>query len=91
MAEDIDLSFPGEQIEWPQGDVCQVKSDMAQMRADNLKVEGDVAALHASLTRIEGKPGAFRESVDDRFDRQAELPKPGFQILSEEIQSIKNQ
>src|ERR1700748_1177719 len=34
MAEEIDLRFLGEQIKRLQGDVRQVKSDMAQMRTD---------------------------------------------------------
>ena len=59
MAEDIDLRFLGEQIKRLQGDVLQVKSDMAQMHADNVKFESDVAVLKADLTRIEEKSKLF--------------------------------
>lgn len=36
MAEEADLRFLGEQIKRLQGDVREVKSDMAQIRADNV-------------------------------------------------------
>ena len=89
MAEEVVLRFLGEQIKRFQGDVRQVKSDMAQMRADNVKVESDVAALKADLMRIEGKIEAFRESTDDRFDQTVELLKSSFRTLSAEVNSLK--
>jgi hypothetical protein len=89
MAEEIDLRFLGEQIKRLQGDVRQVKSDMALMRADNVKVDSDVVALNAALSRVEGKLEAFRESVDDRFDQQIELLKSSFRSLSQEIATLK--
>jgi hypothetical protein len=89
MAEEIDLRFLGEQIKRLQGDVRQVKSDMAQMRVDNVKVDSDVVALGAALSRMEGKLEAFSESVDDRFDQQIELLKSSFRSLSLEIATLK--
>ena len=49
MAEEIDLRFLGEQIRRLQGDVRQVKSDMAEMRTD---VGGDLVAVRASWTHF---------------------------------------
>ena len=89
MAEEVDLRFLGEQIKRLQGDFRQVKSDMAQIRANNVKVESDVAALKADLVRIEGKLEAFPESVDDRFDQNVELLKDSFRSLSADIKSLK--
>ncbi|MEA2821753.1 MAG: hypothetical protein QOJ86_3757 [Bradyrhizobium sp.] len=79
MAEEIDLRFLGEQIKRLQGDVRQVKSDMAQMRTD----------FGAELSRVDGKLEAFRESVDDRFDQQIELIKSNFRILSQENATLR--
>jgi septal ring factor EnvC (AmiA/AmiB activator) len=90
MAEEVDFRFLGEQIKRLQGDVRQVKSDMAQMRADTVKLESDMAALKADLTRIENNIEAFRGSVDDRFDQNAELLKSSFRTLADEIRSLKN-
>jgi prefoldin subunit 5 len=89
MADEIDLRFLGEQIKRLQGDVRLVKTEMAQMRADNVKVNSDVVALSAALSRMEGQIEAFRESVDDRFDQQIELLKSSFRSLSDEIQTMK--
>ncbi|NVN85831.1 MAG: hypothetical protein HXX15_07040 [Rhodopseudomonas sp.] len=89
MADEIDLRFLGEQIKRLQGDVRLVKTEMAQMRADNVKVNSDVVALSAALSRMEGQLDAFRESVGDRFDQQVELIKSSFRALSEDIQTIK--
>ena len=70
MAEEIDLRFLGEQIKRLQGDVRQVKFDMAQMRTD---VGGDLIALRGEISRVDGKLEAFRETVDDQFEQQIEL------------------
>ena len=86
MAEEIDLRFLGEQIKRLQGDVRQVKSDMAQMRSD---VGGDLVALRTEVSRVDGKLEAFRETVDDRFEQQLELIKSGFKTLSQEIATLK--
>jgi hypothetical protein len=89
MSEELDLRFLGEQIKRLHGDVHQVKTDMAQIRADNVKVESGVAGLKADLTRIENKLAAFRETVDDRFDQTVELLKSSFRSLKDEIASLK--
>jgi predicted nucleic acid-binding Zn-ribbon protein len=79
MAEEIDLRFLGEQIKRLQGDVRQVKSDMAQMRTD----------VGGELSRADAKLEAFRETVDDRFDQQIDLVKSSFRSLSQEIASLR--
>jgi chromosome segregation ATPase len=79
MAEEIDLRFLGEQIKRLQGDVRQVKSDMAQMRTD----------VGGELSRADAKLEAFRETVDDRFDQQLEFIKSNFRSLSQEIASLR--
>ncbi|MBB5045526.1 chromosome segregation ATPase [Rhodopseudomonas rhenobacensis] len=89
MADEIDLRFLGEQIKRLQGDVRQVKSGMAEVRADSVAVKSDVGALGTALSRMERQLEAFRESVDDRFDQQIELLKSSFRSLSEEIQTMK--
>ena len=84
--EEIDLRFLGEQIKRLQGDVRQVKSDMAQMRTD---VGGDLIALRAEISRVDGKLEAFRETVDDRFEQQIELIKSSYRSLSQEIATFR--
>jgi archaellum component FlaC len=79
MAEEIDLRFLGEQIKRLQGDVRQVKSDMAQMRTD----------VGGELSRADAKLEAFRETVDDRFEQQIELIKSSFRSLSQEIATFR--
>jgi phage-related protein len=86
MAEEIDLRFLGEQIKRLQGDVRQVKSDMAQMRTD---VGGDLVALRTEISHVDGKLEAFRETVDDRFEQQIELIKSSFRSLSQEIATFR--
>jgi archaellum component FlaC len=80
MAEEIDLRFLGEQIKRLQGDVRQVKSDMAQMRTD----------VRGELSRADAKLEVFRETVDDRFEQQIELIKSNFRILSQEIATFRD-
>lgn len=72
-----------------QGDVRQLKSDVAQGRAENVKIESDIAALKADVTSVRNDLEAFRESVDDRFDQQVELIKSSSRALTTEIQALK--
>lgn len=90
MADEIDLRFLGEQIKRLQGDVRQLKTNMAEMGVKVDRIDSDVVAFTASLSRMEGQLEAFRESVDDRFDQQIELLKSSFRSLSNDIQTIKN-
>lgn len=80
MAEEIDLRFLGEQIKRLQGDVRQVKSEMAQMRTD----------VGVELSRADAKLEAFRETVDDRFEQQIELIKSNFRSLSQETARLRD-
>ena len=60
MAEEIDFRFLGGIYQTPQGDVRQVKPEMAQIRTDNVNVDSNVVALSAAPGRMEGQLEAFR-------------------------------
>ena len=68
-----------------QGDVRVLKSDVAQLRAEQSKLEGEVVGVKADITRVEMRMDTFAERVDDRFDQVVDLLKSSFRILDQKI------
>ena len=76
MAEEIDLRFLGEQIKRLQGDVRQVKSDMAQADAKleafretvDDRFEHQIELIKSSFGSLSQELASFRGSVGGRFE-----------------------
>lgn len=82
MADEIDLTFLGEQIR-------RLQVDVRELKAREARTDADVLALNARLDGIEGEMVRRFELVDDQFaDMRAELTR-NLEIVLRAIQELK--
>jgi predicted nucleic acid-binding Zn-ribbon protein len=89
MADNLDLSFLGEQMTRLQADMRTVKGDVAQLRADQARIEGDQAEMRSELHEVRQDIRHLEASVNARFDQVHQTLTSNTQVLLSAIDGLK--
>jgi predicted nuclease with TOPRIM domain len=85
MADNIDLSFLGEQIRQVQSDVRQVRADQLRVESEQVQMQDRLSGLDAKVDRLDAKLDNGFRAVETRFDQVFQTIGTNLKLILEAI------